>query len=74
MKKDEFLSESSKPLLLSYLHKLGVVFAVVAYGVKNLLETITIARQALRYSPNNHAFPMKNYTIINLRKWEESYN
>src|SRR6266496_2124709 len=62
LKKDEFLPESGKPLLPSYLRKLGAVFAVVAHRAKNLSEAMTIASEALRHNPDNHTSPAKNYT------------
>jgi hypothetical protein len=68
LKKDRFLPETGKPLLPSYLRKLGAVFAVVSHGAKNLSEAMTIASQALRHSPDNHASPAQNYTIINFRR------
>ncbi len=74
LKKDRFLPETGKPLLPSYLHKLGVVFAVVSNGVKNLSEAMTIASQALRHSPDNYASPVKNYTIVNFRKRGQPYD
>ncbi|RGB39842.1 hypothetical protein C1646_664278 [Rhizophagus diaphanus] len=74
LKKDEFLPESGKPLLPSYLHKLGTVFASVAHGPKNALKANTYASEALRHSPNNYAFPSKKYTIVNMRKRGEPYN
>src|SRR6266496_5108869 len=52
LKKDRFLPETGKPLLPSYLRKLGMVFAVVAHRAKNLSETMTIASKALRHSLN----------------------
>ncbi|PKK42098.1 hypothetical protein RhiirC2_804594, partial [Rhizophagus irregularis] len=63
LKKDRFLPETGKPLLPRYLRKLGAVFAVVSHGAKNLSEAMTIASEALRHSPDNHASPAKNYTI-----------
>ena len=74
LKKDEFLPESGKPLLPSSLCKLGAVFAVVLNSVKNLSEAMTIASQALRHSPDNHASPAQNYTIINFRKRGQPYD
>ncbi len=74
LKKDEFLPESGKPLLPSYLCKLEAVFAVVVYGVKNLSEAMTIANESLRHSPDNHASPAKNYTIVNYRLRGQSYD
>ncbi|EXX72780.1 hypothetical protein RirG_066100 [Rhizophagus irregularis DAOM 197198w] len=68
LKKDEFLPETGKPLLPSSLRKLRAVFAVVSNCAKNLSEAMTIASEALRYSPDNHASPAKNYTIVNYRK------
>ena len=70
LKKNEFIpkTESYKPLLPSSLCKLGLVFAVVVYSMKNLLETNTIASEALRHLPNNHAFSSKRYTIINMQR------
>ncbi len=47
LKKDEFLSETSKLLLSGSLHKLGVVFAVIAHSAKNLSEAMTIANKVL---------------------------
>src|SRR6266536_3503789 len=47
LKKDRFLPETGKPLLPSYLRKLGAVFAVVSNSAKNLSEAMTIASQAL---------------------------
>ncbi|UZO07450.1 uncharacterized protein OCT59_027734 [Rhizophagus irregularis] len=43
LKKAEFLPETGKPLLSSFLRNLGAVFAVVASGVRNLLKANTIA-------------------------------
>ncbi|RIA78967.1 hypothetical protein C1645_841931 [Glomus cerebriforme] len=74
LKKDRFLPETGKLLLPSYLRKLGAVFAVVSNGAKNLLDAMTIASQALRYSPDNHAFPAQNYTIVNFRKKGQPYD
>ncbi|CAG8750704.1 19497_t:CDS:2, partial [Rhizophagus irregularis] len=65
LKKNRFLPETSKPLLPSYLCKLGAVFAVVLNGAKNLSDAMTIASQAFRHSPHNHTSPAQNYTIIN---------
>ncbi|CAG8743302.1 15557_t:CDS:2, partial [Dentiscutata erythropus] len=76
LKKDEFIpeTESRKPLLLSSLCKLGAVFAVVSNGAKNLSEAMTIASQALRHSPDNHASLAQNYTIVNFRQREQLYD
>src|SRR6266542_4660465 len=74
LKKDEFLPESGKPQLLSYLRKLEAVFAVVAHRVKNLSEAMTITSESLRHSPDNHAFPAKNYTIVNYRLRGQPYD
>ena len=74
LKKDRFLPETGKPLLPSYLRKLGVVFAVVSNGAKNLSEAMTIASQALRHSPDNHASPAQNYTIVNYQLRGEPYH
>src|ERR1044072_9300752 len=74
LKRNEFLPETGKPLLPKYLHNLGAVFAVVSHGAKNLLEAITIAEEALRHSLNNHASPMKNYTIVNFWLRGQPYN
>ena len=74
LKKDEFIPKPDKPLLPSYLRKLGAVYAVVSNGVKNLSEAMTIASQALRHSPDNHASPAQNYTIVNFRKRGQPYD
>ena len=74
LKKDRFLPETGKPLLPSYLRKLGAVFAVVSNGAKNLSEAMTIAGQALRHNPDNHASPAQNYTIVNYRLRGEPYH
>ena len=74
LKKNEFLLESGKPLLSSYLRKLGVVFAVVSNSAKNLSEAMTIASQAFRHSPDNHASSTQNYIIVNYRLRGESYS
>ena len=74
LKKEEFLPETGKPLLPSYLRKLGAVFASVVHGPKNASKANTYASEALRHSPDNHASPSKRYTIINMRKREEPYN
>ncbi|PKK56922.1 hypothetical protein RhiirC2_799034 [Rhizophagus irregularis] len=74
LKKDVFLPETGKPLLPSSLHKLGAVFAVVSHGAKNLSEAMTIASEALRHSPGNHASSAKNYTIVNYRKRGQPYD
>jgi hypothetical protein len=74
LKKDRFLPETGKPLLPSYLRKLGAVFAVISHGAKNLSEAMTIASQALRHSPDNHASPAQNYTIVNFRKRGQPYD
>ncbi|CAG8812063.1 14140_t:CDS:2, partial [Gigaspora margarita] len=68
LKKDEFIPESDKPLLPSFLRKLGAVFASVVHGPKNASKANTYASEALRYSPDNHASPSKRYTIVNMRK------
>ena len=65
LKKERFLPETGKPLLPSYLRKLGAVFAVISNGAKNLSEAMTIASKSLQHSPDNHASPAKNYTIVN---------
>ncbi|GBC14879.2 hypothetical protein GLOIN_2v1785145 [Rhizophagus irregularis DAOM 181602=DAOM 197198] len=54
--------------------KPGAVFAVVAHGAKNLSKAETIASEALRHSPDNHASPAKNYIIVNYRLRGEPYN
>ncbi|PKC58015.1 hypothetical protein RhiirA1_471618 [Rhizophagus irregularis] len=64
-KKDRFLPKTGKPLLSSYLRKLGAVFAVILNGAKNLSEAMSIASQALQHSPDNHAISAQNYTIVN---------
>ena len=69
LKKDEFLPESDKPLLLSYLHKWRTVFTVIAHEAKNLSEAITIASKSFRHTPGNHTSSAKNYTIVNY--WKE---
>ena len=72
-KKDEFIpkTESRKPLLPSYLRKIGSVFAVVAHSAKNLSEAKSIASQALRHSLNSHTPPSDRYTIVNFkRRWQ----
>ncbi|PKC63931.1 hypothetical protein RhiirA1_463127 [Rhizophagus irregularis] len=74
LKNNRFLPETGKPLLPRYLRKLGAVFAVVAHGAKNLSEAMTIASEALRHSPDNHASPAKNYTIVNYRKRGQPYD
>ncbi|CAG8820764.1 4870_t:CDS:1, partial [Dentiscutata erythropus] len=74
LKKDEFIPESSKPLLPSSLRKLGAVFASVAHGPKNASKANTYASEALRHSSDNHASPSKRYTIVNMRKRGELYN
>ena len=74
LKKDEFLPESGKPLLPSYLRKLGAVFASIAHGPKNASKANTYASEALRHSPDSHASPSKRYTIVNMRKRREPYN
>ena len=74
LKKDRFLPETGKPLLPSYLRKLGAVYAVVSNGAKNLSDAMTIASQALRHSPDNHASPAQNYTIVNFRKRGQPYD
>ena len=74
LKKDRFLPETGKPLLPSYLRKLGAVFAVVSNSAKNLSDAMTITSQALRHSPDNHASPAQNYTIVNFRKRGQPYN
>ncbi|CAG8759761.1 645_t:CDS:1, partial [Gigaspora rosea] len=74
LKKDEFISESGKPLLPSSLYKLEVVFASVVHGPKNASKTNTYTSKVLWYSPDNHAFSFKKYTIVNIQKREELYN
>jgi len=74
LKKDKFLSKTSKSLVLKYLHKLKVVFAIISHDAKNLLKAKTIASEAFQHNSNNHSFPAKKYTIVNLRKKGESYN
>ena len=74
LKKDRFLPKTGKPLLPRYLRKLGAVFAVVTHRAKNLSEAMTIASQALRHSPDNHASPAQNYTIVNYRLRGEPYH
>ncbi|RIB19697.1 hypothetical protein C2G38_2181177 [Gigaspora rosea] len=74
LKKDKFIPESGESLLPSSLRKLGAVFASVAHGPKNASKANTYASEALRHSPDNHAFPSKRYTIVNMRKRGEPYN
>jgi len=74
LKKDRFLPETGKPLLPGSLRKLGAVFAVVSHGAKNLSEAMTIAGQALRHNPDNHASPAQNYTIVNYRLRGKPYD
>ncbi|CAG8822053.1 20270_t:CDS:2 [Gigaspora margarita] len=74
LKKDEFIPESDKPLLPSFLRKLGAVFASVVHGPKNASKANTYASEALRHSPDNHASLSKRYTIVNMRKRGEPYN
>ncbi|PKK55686.1 hypothetical protein RhiirC2_801762 [Rhizophagus irregularis] len=77
LKKDRFLPETGKPLLPSYLRKLEAVFAVMLNGAKNLSDVthaMTIASKALRHSPDNHASPAQNYTIVNFRLREQPYD
>jgi hypothetical protein len=52
-------------LLPFYLHKIGVVFAVIEHNAKNLSKAMTIAGQALKHNPNNNTSPAQNYTIVN---------
>ena len=74
LKKDRFLPKTGKPLLPSYLRKLGAVFAVISNGAKNLSHAMTIAGQALRHSPDNNTSPAQNYTIVNYRMRGEHYD
>ena len=74
LKKDEFIPKPDKPLLPSYLRKLGAVFAVVSNGAKNLSDAMTIASQAFRHSPDNYTSPAQNYTIVNFRKRGQPYD
>ena len=74
LKKDEFIPKPDKPLLPSYLRKLGAVFVVVSNGAKNLSDAMTIASQALQHSPDNHTFPAQNYTIVNFQKRGQPYD
>jgi hypothetical protein len=74
LKKDEFLPETGKPLLPSYLRKLGAVFASVVHGPKNPSKANTYASEALRHSPDNHTAPSKRYTIVNMRKRGQPYD
>ncbi|RIA92520.1 hypothetical protein C1645_820671 [Glomus cerebriforme] len=74
LKKDRFLPETGKPLLPSYLRKLGVVFAVISNSAKNLSEAMTIASQVLHHSPDNHASLAQNYTIVNYRLRGQPYD
>ncbi|RGB40463.1 hypothetical protein C1646_753307 [Rhizophagus diaphanus] len=74
LKKDRFLSETGKPLLPSYLRKLGAVFAVILNGAKNLSEAITIASEAFHHSPDNYTSPAQNYTIVNYQKKGQPYD
>ena len=73
LKKDEYIPKPYEPLLPSSLRKLGSVFAVVSNCAKNLSEAMTIASESLRHSPDNHASPAKNYTIVNYRLRGEPY-
>ncbi|PKK59046.1 hypothetical protein RhiirC2_795392, partial [Rhizophagus irregularis] len=67
LKKKEFILKPYKLLVSSSLRKLGVVFAVVASGIRNLSKANTIASQVLRHSPDNHTAPSDRYTIVNFR-------
>ncbi|RIA92173.1 hypothetical protein C1645_821070 [Glomus cerebriforme] len=46
-KKDEFLPETGKLLLPSYLRKLGVAFVYVMYGAKNPSKAMTITKDEI---------------------------
>ncbi|RGB22732.1 hypothetical protein C1646_775621 [Rhizophagus diaphanus] len=59
LKKDRFLSETSKPLLSSYLRKLEAVFAVISNSVKNLSDAITIAITDQNHSSNSMSTEQK---------------
>ncbi|GBC33042.2 hypothetical protein GLOIN_2v1765707 [Rhizophagus irregularis DAOM 181602=DAOM 197198] len=37
-------------------------------------DAMTIASKALRHSPDNHASPAQNYTIVNFRLREQPYD
>ena len=74
LKKDRFLPKTGKPLLSSYLHKLGAVFAVISNGVQNLSEAMTITSQALCHSSDNYASSAQNYTIVNYQLRGEPYH
>ena len=71
---NRFLKKYDVLLLPRYLRKLGAVFAVVSHEAKNLSNAMDIASEALRHSPDNHASPGENYTIVNLRKRGERYD
>ncbi|CAG8806428.1 16328_t:CDS:1, partial [Racocetra fulgida] len=55
-------------LIPKYLHKLGAVYAVVMHGAQNLAHAMTIAREALRHSVDNHTSPVQNYVVVNYQK------
>ncbi len=44
------------------------MFVIILHNAKNLSEAITIAKQILKYNPNNHTSSIKNYTIVNIKK------
>ena len=68
LKKNEYIPKSYKPLLPSFLRKLGTMFASVMHGSKNLSKANTYVSEALRYSPDNHTSPSDRYTIVNFRR------
>ena len=68
LKKDRFPPKTGKPLLPSYLRKLGAVFASVVHSPKNPSKVNSYISEALRHSPDNHTAPSDRYTIVNYRK------
>ena len=74
LKKDEFLPESSKPLLPSSLCNLEATFAVVAHRSMNVSKANTIASEALKHSPNNNTALSQKYTIVNFRRRGQLYD
>ncbi|CAG8776085.1 19053_t:CDS:2, partial [Racocetra fulgida] len=55
-------------LIPKHLRKIGAVYGAVVHGAKNPAHLMTIARECLRHSSDNHTSPVQNYVVVNYRK------
>ncbi|CAG8648103.1 31914_t:CDS:2, partial [Gigaspora margarita] len=58
---NRFLKEYG--LIPKYLRKLGAVYGAVVHKAENPEHIMTIARECLHHSPDNHTSPVQNYVV-----------